>query len=401
LFSNQLYLNNELLWQCCSKVTFNLFEKKIPYVVSFQFASLYIVQVLIQGGTIDIVVHKVCNDRTLEELHQANGGNWGGSMVDKAFQDFLTKIIGHDVMKMFKENHREDFLDLERVFEIKKRSIKPDLTRAVQLKIPVSLSKVFHSVKSESLIERIEKDNDLNGKVKFTADKVLFDCTLFKNFFSYSIDHLVQYLNFILRKKVTKRLDTILMVGGFSESSMLFEAVESSFNEHTVFIPDDAGLSVLKGAVIFGHVRKDISSRISPFTYGFKMYNSYNPKIHPEEMMSLGKDGSKEVRGCFEKLVKIGDKIPFNEISRKTRVVPHIPESAFCLQLYASKRANPIFVTEPDCFKIGEIEVNCKDEKCKIGSATVQLMFGGTEIEVQAILESTGTTTRVAFSFFP
>jgi hypothetical protein len=36
----------------------------------------------------------VCPDGTLSEIYQANGGNWGGTMVDKAFQDFLTGIVG-------------------------------------------------------------------------------------------------------------------------------------------------------------------------------------------------------------------------------------------------------------------------------------------------------------------
>ncbi|XP_060584394.1 heat shock 70 kDa protein 12A-like, partial [Ruditapes philippinarum] len=260
------------------------------------------------GGTIDIIIHEVCIDGTLSEIYQANGGNWGGTTVDKAFQDFLTGIVGKNVMKRFQDEHKDDFLDLQREFEVKKRSIKPDLKSKVKLKIPLSLSDIYKDVNSKSVMEKIEEDEQLNGKVKFMADKILFDSSLFKNLFSFTTDHLTEHLKNILHEETTANTNTILMVGGFSESPMLFEAVKSSFVDKNVLLPEDAGLSFLKGAVIYGHDRKDISVRISPYTYGYKMYDYYNPLKHPKERMFIAKDGQKLVRGCFEILIRKGEK---------------------------------------------------------------------------------------------
>jgi hypothetical protein len=92
----------------------------------------------------------VCHDGTLKEIYQANGGNWGGTMVDKAFQDFLIGLVGGDVMKRFQDKHKDDFLDLQREFEIKKMSIKPDLKSKVKLKIPVSLSNKHMNAKKNN-----------------------------------------------------------------------------------------------------------------------------------------------------------------------------------------------------------------------------------------------------------
>lgn len=38
------------------------------------------------GGTVDITVHQVNHDGSLVELYKANGGNWGGTYIDKAFR---------------------------------------------------------------------------------------------------------------------------------------------------------------------------------------------------------------------------------------------------------------------------------------------------------------------------
>jgi hypothetical protein len=43
------------------------------------------------------------------------------------------------------------------------------------------------------------------------------------------------------------------MVGGFSESTILQEHIKKGFPDKNLFIPKEAGLAVLKGAVIFGH----------------------------------------------------------------------------------------------------------------------------------------------------
>jgi len=42
--------------------------------------------IVYKGGTVDITVHEVKVCGGLRELYKANGGNWGGTYVDKAFR---------------------------------------------------------------------------------------------------------------------------------------------------------------------------------------------------------------------------------------------------------------------------------------------------------------------------
>jgi molecular chaperone DnaK (HSP70) len=58
---------------------------------------------------------------------------------------------------------------------------------------------------------------------------------------------------FCLSKQMENGLSTILMVGGFSECPLIQDAVQAAFPDKRIIIPEDAGMSVLKGAVLFGH----------------------------------------------------------------------------------------------------------------------------------------------------
>jgi hypothetical protein len=52
------------------------------------------------GGTVDVTAHQIMPDGILKEIHQATGGDWGGTKVDQAFENFLCEITGkNDIRK--------------------------------------------------------------------------------------------------------------------------------------------------------------------------------------------------------------------------------------------------------------------------------------------------------------
>jgi hypothetical protein len=48
-----------------------------------------------------------------------------------------------------------------------------------------------------------------------------------------------------------------------------------------LIIPEDAGLAVLKGAVLFGHQPKIVSRRIAKITYGIQSWPEWDADLHP------------------------------------------------------------------------------------------------------------------------
>ncbi|XP_060570239.1 heat shock 70 kDa protein 12A-like [Ruditapes philippinarum] len=370
-------------------------DKKIT---CFQPKSKYLV-LDAGGGTVDITVHEVIQNGKLKELYKANGGAWGGTTIDEAFMRFIQAITGEKVILRFQEDHKDDFIDLLREFEIKKRTVKPDMDSKVTFKIPITLHELYRDVNDGEIRDAVRKIPTLEGKVTFAGDKMRVEADTVKALFAQTNDTITKHLQNILSLPVAQGISSILMVGGFSESPMLRHAVETSFPNARVIIPHEAGLAVLKGAVIFGHDSNIITSRIAKFTYGLKCYSEFDPSIHPKERVIYNKCGGKEVRGSFSKLVEVGQSVSEIDQSKMMSYHPTDGESAFCIKLFASPKRDPIFVDEPECISIGEVSVDCRDRHGKIGSASVGLIFGGTELEVRAVHNTTGEETKATFDF--
>lgn len=75
------------------------------------------------GGTTDITFHERCKGGNLKEIHQPIGGPWGGRDINEAFFALISELLGKDVFDEFKKNTLDEFLELQRDFETRKRSI--------------------------------------------------------------------------------------------------------------------------------------------------------------------------------------------------------------------------------------------------------------------------------------
>lgn len=75
------------------------------------------------GGIVDIIIYKKVEDNMLEELLFVSGGLWGGKFVDDVFMKFFWDFVGEKVMDLLKEKSMEDYVEICRMFEIKKRII--------------------------------------------------------------------------------------------------------------------------------------------------------------------------------------------------------------------------------------------------------------------------------------
>ncbi|XP_052792108.1 heat shock 70 kDa protein 12A-like [Mya arenaria] len=128
------------------------------------------------------------------------------------------------------------------------------------------------------------------GKVQFMGDKLRMDHEVAKGFFQMPIDRMVEKIKQLLDDPVNAGVEAIRMVGGFSDSPLLQDAVRSNFPKLMLVIPPEAGLAVLKGAVIFGHSPQVISQRVSKYTYGIETCIEFDKDEHPEEYMFENND---------------------------------------------------------------------------------------------------------------
>ncbi|XP_061165022.1 heat shock 70 kDa protein 12B-like [Saccostrea echinata] len=351
------------------------------------------------GGTVDITVHEVQPDLNLKELYKASGGAWGGTQVDEAYKQMLIKIVGAPIITEFSRTHTADYVDMYREFETKKRAITGDTKGKVTIKIPISLVETFEEDTGEDIKETIE-NTKFSGKITWVGDKCRITAEVIKSLFEVAGDQIVDHVKDLLKKPEISGTNNIIMVGGFSESPILQHMIKQSFPDMRVIIPPEAGLAVLKGAVLFGHKPATISSRIAKYTYGVATTVNFNPCIHPPEKKKKYGNLIKCI-DIFSKHVEKGQTLKFGEAQSDNTYTPvEDDQTSMCFQIYTCTDLNPGYVTDPGCKKLGEMEVKMPDTSGgRNRSVTCEMIFGGTELEVKATIQKTGQVTQAKFNF--
>jgi hypothetical protein len=77
----------------------------------------------------------------------------------------ILKQLGPDMMPKFRDKNMEDYLELFRDFEVKKREIGPKKDTKITFRIPAALSDTVKEMRNEELQEVIKKTK-YSSKVK-------------------------------------------------------------------------------------------------------------------------------------------------------------------------------------------------------------------------------------------
>ncbi|XP_060566338.1 heat shock 70 kDa protein 12A-like [Ruditapes philippinarum] len=351
------------------------------------------------GGTVDITVHEITESGNLKEIYKANGGDWGGTKVDEAFEDLISEITGTGVMEKFKVDYMDEYLDLMRAFEVKKRETKKG--KHVAFKIPVSLMNLVVDITGEKLQNTISKSKH-EKSIRLSGDKLRLDHDIIYGVFEQSIGSIIDHLNKLFEDPEVANCESILMVGGYSESPLLQESIKENFPDKKIIVPTDAGLAVLKGAVIYGHNPTLIAQRVCKYTYGIETtHEKKSTCIHPQTEVRYW-NGKPHCDKMFTTHVRTGDIVNLGEELREQIYHPTEPyDTRVSITIYCTQKRYPDLVTETDCYKLGNIDIPMPDTTggCdrQIG---VSFLFGGTEIEVKANDKTTGSQKRISVSFW-
>ncbi|KAL4230003.1 hypothetical protein ACF0H5_010391 [Mactra antiquata] len=361
----------------------------------FEPGTIYLV-LDIGGGTVDITVHEVTNKGTLREVIRASGGAWGGTRVDAAYDKLLDSIFGETLMEEFRREERIEDLEMQRNFELKKREIKID-SNIIKILLPAALLEFVQDktkMNASEFIKSVRGDDSINIK----RNHMIVQSHVIKGLFDESLNNIIEHIKEISVNPKVKRIDKILIVGGFSECVLVTAAVKNAFPEIQVVIPPEPGLAVLKGAVIFGHNPQEITSRVLHYTYGVAVTEIFDPKIHPEEK----KETINNVYYCkdvFDKFFSTGEEVGNDEkISRTYNIVDR--DRSMEITLYASSDPNPVIVTDECCTRIGSVLIKKPLGKWRPKAAMlVELGLGGSEFSVTVTETATQRQQEATFDF--
>ena len=330
-------------------------------------------------------MHEKKPDGTLKELHRPSGGPWGGTTVDNHFIAWMTTLFGRDAMKELTGQFMADYLYMMREFEKKKRTVTPDLNLNITLTVPLALNANRKDIESQIEHLNLEKDvKFLHGKIRVSAD-------IAKSWFQEYIDGTIRHLTGILSEPAMKDVTSILLVGGFAECKLMQDAVKTAFKDRAIIIPEDAGLAVLKGAVLFGHRPRHVSSRCVPFTYGYGVTRPFDDSKHPLEKLCINSYGDRMANNCFEKVVEIGTSVDVGKDIKAPSTLYLQKHKEENLSIYTSTDRNPEYITEPSCTKVGELKLGQATGETKDDNRVhVYFTFGDTEIKANVKFLKTG-----------
>ncbi|XP_052674336.1 heat shock 70 kDa protein 12A-like [Crassostrea angulata] len=371
-----LYCMHQPVQKDNENFTFGVFKSGAKYMV-----------VDAGGGTIDITVHEVQENGTLKELHKANGGDWGGTKVDAAFTSLLADIVGNNVMEAFSSMHKYDFLEFLREFEVKKRTITPQLSEKVTFKVPINLLETFRiTYPGSDTKTAITSKSKYKNKLTWIGDKLRMDAELSKALFDESCKKIVDHIKQLFRHSTVKDVPSILLVGGFAESPMLQVAIKEAFKDKKVIVPQDAGLAVLKGAVLYGHEPKTISARVCKYTYGVRVSEIFNDAIHPLSKKFVENDVER-CNDIFNIHVRVGQAVKVGEpqVKQNYRVIAP-DQKIITFHVFTSNKKEPTYTTDEGCTHLGKLTIDMPDISKGINrGANVHMVFSGTEIAVTAV----------------
>jgi hypothetical protein len=214
------------------------------------------------------------------------------------------------------------------------------------------------------------------------------------------VNDIIRQVGCLLKTKQTYEIKNIIMVGGLSESEYVQKSIQTAFPDINVMIPEDPELAVMKGAVLFGFNPSVITARVAMLTYGTNSFIPFKKGKHPENKKVV-MDGQELCEDCFIKYVEVGDILPINTVIGPKRYLPIRKKQQYAnVQIFASSDPNPTFVTDSNCQFIGLVTLQFKDTKeGSDGPILLKMIFGGTELVVEATEEKTGDTMMAYFEF--
>ncbi|XP_061188217.1 heat shock 70 kDa protein 12A-like [Saccostrea echinata] len=348
------------------------------------------------GGTVDIVTHKVEENRALAEIHPPVGGDWGGTQVNSSFLNLLIKLVGAPIITKFKNEKFFDYLEMMSEFEIKKQFISFENDEEVVLKVPESLVRMFEDESDEKLMDVIQQST-MDGDLEWTSGRLIVQPERFKSLFSVSIDNITSKLKEMFKENGSRDVSTLLLVGGFSESPVLKKAIRDTFRDKRIVIPEHPSMAILKGAVIYGHAPLTVQTRICKYTYGFMAVKPIQTSERNVPFDRTIQDGRLEA-GFFDKLVEVGQAVDVgrHQVTKTyNKVSPY--QASMILMMYISTAKNPKSVTDDTCSLLGDLTISLpSDPQAEV---IVYTTFSDTHLMVKAEEKRTHQKVTAKFHF--
>ncbi|KAG5260874.1 hypothetical protein AALO_G00297520 [Alosa alosa] len=310
------------------------------------------------GGTVDLTVHQIEQPQgTLKELYKASGGPYGAVGVDLAFEALLCQIFGADFIESFKAKRPAAWVDLMIAFEARKRTAAPGRANGLNISLPFSFIDFYKRHRGQSVETALRKSNmnivkwSCQGMLRLTPEAM-------NELFQPTINNIIKHIEELMQKQEVQGVRFLFLVGGFAESPMLQRAAQNALGRNCrIIIPQDVGLTILKGAVLFGLDPTVVRVRRCPLTYGVGVLNRFVEGRHPREKL-LVKDGRDWCTDILDRFVAVDQSVALGEVVRRSYTPARVGQRKIIINIYCSISDDVTYISDPGVRKCGAITLD-------------------------------------------
>jgi hypothetical protein len=393
----------------CQQLTADMLASHCPRDPCESVSSRQYMILDIGGGTVDIAIHDLVADKNVNSMLPPTGNDWGGTKVNKEFSNLLQNLTGDKDFEQFcsvpnkEASHKAVIFNLIfQDFENEKQrfganSNKDDSVYYIQL---------------DHRLVKFYKDNFKAMKgVEFDKEDgvVIISFSKMKELFQPATFGIISCMTSAMARSPVA-IDAIYLVGGFGGCPYIYNRVKEALGrpDIRVIVPIDYKLAVALGAVIFRQNMSVVNNRMSDAYYGMNTYMQFDSTKHPtERRYHNSDDDSYMVSDVFDIFVNKGQPIKFNEKFKKYFFPLKATHTKIGLQIYRTKKDGITFVKDirgnliPGVEELGELTVEAPINGLKLNERNieVELILGGTELNVKAVYGPTGKEVNATFDF--
>lgn len=357
------------------------------------------------GGTVDITVHEMnTTNRRLKELHSATGGPHGSFAIDHDFEKLLCDIFDRDFVESYRLDKPSGWIWLMTAFESRKRATDPRKINSLNIALPFSFIEHHKRNKKMTVEEAIKGYGDKG--VRWSSQGMLrLSPEVMINLFQPTLNHIKQAIYHVLI--IVKEIEYIFLVGGLSDSPVLQCDIRQHFGQivKKVIVPQEANLTVIKGAVSFGIDPSVITVRRSKLTYGASVLHRFIRGKHPESKLVV-REGVEWCKDVFDVFVGADQVIRSGDVVIRQYIPATPSQKRITVDIYCTERHDPQFISDSDVKKCANICLDLSAEDARILSGSTgrrriqtQFLFSDTEIKVTALDGTTGKRVDASIDF--
>ncbi|KAK2553938.1 Heat shock 70 kDa protein 12A [Acropora cervicornis] len=352
------------------------------------------------GGTMDVTVHEVDDNDDVKEIYHATGGDFGGTKVDKEFQNLLEKVFGKDLMDEFCRSHPSDWLELMNDFEMKKRGDRVMRGEETRVRLPANFVNLMRHENIGRSDNEIIKRHYHAEQLRISKEYLCLGSEIVKSLFESTINAIIKHLETLGKKKELRGVKLMFLVGGFSESPLLQAAIKKKFkHKYKILIPNDAETAVVKGAVMFGRRPHVVVERCLSETYGTDCCVDFINGLHKYEKLKII-DGKRKCQDIFSVLARENEKVKMGQCKTSTFCPILANQTTVGFDFYTSSNPDVFYTTDagvrelPGCMSV-ESPNTSKGTKREI---KLEVYFN-TEIKMIGIDVETGNEATTSIDF--